>query len=80
MSATRTRFGRWIEAINQMNNLAFGGCNITQYAHELGTGQVVYFATPKSLHPLHGQIFKEQLIILVGQLMRQRSTELTPKS
>lgn len=52
-----------------MNDFTFSGCNIAQDAHELGTGKVAYFAAPKRLHPLHGQVFKEQLIVLVGQLV-----------
>ena len=29
------------------------------------------FATPQGLHSLHGQVLEEQIVILVGQFMRQ---------
>ncbi len=50
-----------------MNNLAFSGCNVAQNSHELATSQIAYFAPPQSLHPLHAQVFKEQLVELIGQ-------------
>lgn len=77
MTTVETGLRRRIEAINQMNNFVFGGCNIAQDAHELGAGKVAYFATPKALHPLHGQVFKEQLIVLSGQFMRQLEEPVT---
>lgn len=71
LTAIETGLAGGIEAINQMNKLAFGGSNIAQNAHELGTGNVAYLATPKALHPLHGKVFKEQLVVLVGEFVRQ---------
>lgn len=54
-----------------MNRLAFGGRYITQDAHELGARKVTHFATPHGLHPLHGKVFKEQLIVPVRQFVCQ---------
>jgi hypothetical protein len=71
MTAVIASLGRRIEAINQMNDFPFGGCHIAQDAHEFRAGQVAYFATPQGLHPLHVQVFKEEIIELIGQLMRQ---------
>lgn len=71
MPTSGTGLRRRIEAVDQMNNFAFGGCNILQDAHELGTRNVAYFAPPHGLHPLHGKVFKKQLIVLIRQLMCQ---------
>ena len=54
-----------------MNNLAFGGCNIPKDVEKLGACEVADFAPPQSLHSLHGKVFKEELIVPVGQFMRQ---------
>jgi hypothetical protein len=62
MAAIGTGLRRRIEAINQMNKLAFGGSNIVQNAHELRSGKVAHFTTPQGLHSLHGEVFKEQVI------------------
>jgi|688.fasta_scaffold230283_1 hypothetical protein len=67
VSAIKARLGRWIETINQADNFTFDGGNMFEDAHKLATGKVAYLATPKGLHPFHGQVFKEQMIVLVGQ-------------
>ena len=54
-----------------MNDFVFSGGDIAQNAHELGTGKVAHLAPPQSLHPFDVQVFKEQVIVLVGQFMRQ---------
>lgn len=71
MPAIGTGLRRRIEAVNQMNNFAFGGCNILQDAHKLGARQVIHFAPPHGLHPLHSKVFKEQIVVPVRQLMCQ---------
>lgn len=67
MSTSKTSFGRWIEAVNQADNFPFDVGNMLENTHELGAGQVAYLAPPKGLHPLHGQVFKEQMIEGIGQ-------------
>jgi hypothetical protein len=71
MPTSRTALGGGIEAIDQMNNLAFGGCNVLQDAHKFGARNVTDFAAPHGLHSLHGKVFKEQLVVPIRQLMRQ---------
>lgn len=71
MPAISTSLGRRIEAIDQMNNLAFDTRHIAQDAHELGACKVANFASPQALHPLHGEVFKKQAVVSFGQLMRQ---------
>lgn len=77
MTTIKTSFAGRIEAINQMYNLALGGSDITQYAHEFRSSKVAHFAPPQSLHPLHVKVFKEQLIVLVGQFVRQLKEEVS---
>ena len=52
-----------------MNNFALSGCNIGQDVHKLATRQVAYLAAPQPLHPLHGEVFKEQLVVSIRQIM-----------
>jgi hypothetical protein len=63
MSTIKTGFGRWIEAVNQADDFPFDVRDVLEDAHELGSGQVAYFAPPQSfgclLGAFHGQVFKE---------------------
>jgi hypothetical protein len=52
-----------------MNNFAFSGCDIGQDRHELRSGKVAYLAAPKGLHPFHAEVFKEQLVVSIGQVV-----------
>ena len=69
--------GRWIEAINQMNDFVFRGGNVAKNAHKLGTGKVTHLAPPQGLHPLHVEVFKKQMVVLISQLMRQLEEPVT---
>lgn len=77
VSAVKASFGRRIEAVNQADNLTLTGSDVLENAHKLGAGQVAYLATPQGLHPLHGEVFKEEMIIAVGQLMGQFKEPIT---
>ena len=77
MSTVKASLGRWIEAVNQADNVAFDVRNMLEDAHEFTTGKVAYLAPPKSLHPLHGQVFKEQMIEGIGQFMSELEEPVT---
>lgn len=77
VSASKASLGRWVETVNQPNRLALKGCNMLKSAHELATSHVANLATPKRLHPLHGEVFKEQMIVLVGQFVSQLKKPVT---
>jgi hypothetical protein len=73
----RTGFGRWIEPVNQADNFTLDVGNVFEDAHKFGAGQIAYLATPKALHPLHGQIFKIQGVIAIRQLVSQLEKPIT---
>src|SRR5215218_2392768 len=78
MTTRRAYLGRGTETVDQMYDLALGGSNILQNAHEFRAGNVAHFAPPQALHSLHGKVFKEQLIVLAGQIVRQFEEPITP--
>jgi len=77
MAAIVAGLRRWIEAIHQMNNFAFDGGDVGKNTHELAAGKVTNFATPQRLHPLHAQVFKEQIVKLIGQEVRDFEEPIT---
>jgi hypothetical protein len=53
---------------------------VLEDAHKFGASQIAYLATPKALHPLHGQIFKIQAVVAVRQLVSQLEEPITALS
>ena len=76
-SAVKASFGRGIETVNQAEGLALQAGDVVEDAHELTTGQVANLAAPHGLHPLHGEVFKEERIVAVGQGMGQLKEPVT---
>lgn len=60
-----------------MNNFALSGCDIGQDSHKLATGKVAYLAAPQGLHSLHAKVFKEELVISIGQVVRKLKEPVT---
>ena len=60
-----------------MNNFALSGRDIGQDAHEFRSGKVAYLTTPQSLHPLHAEVFKEQVVVLICQVVGQLEEPVT---
>ena len=60
-----------------MNNLALSGCNMGQNIHEFAACQVANLATPKPLHPPHGEVFKEQVVVSVRQVVGKLEEPVT---
>jgi hypothetical protein len=69
MPTIRTSLGRGIPAVNTKDNLALFVGNVLENAHELTASQVTHLAPPKSLHTLHRQVFKEEMIKRIGQFV-----------
>ena len=77
-TAVATGFGTWFPAVNESDKLALDVGNMVEDAHELATGKVANLATPKSLHPLHVEVFKEQCVIDISQVVSQFEEPVTP--
>ena len=71
MTTIATQFAGREEPINIGDYLPFALGNIVHDAHELSSGKVADLAPPKGLHSLHGKVFKVQIVVAVGQVMRQ---------
>ena len=78
VSAVKASFRRWTEAVNQADGLPLQAGNMLENAHELGSSQVANLATPQSSHSFHGQVFKEQPVVAVGQLMGEFEEPVPP--
>lgn len=65
----RTSLRRRIPAVNAKDDLTLNVGNMLEDAHKLGTCQITYLASPKRVHSLHGQVFKEEMIVGIGQFV-----------
>src|SRR5438874_1595321 len=71
MTTIKTGLRRRIEAVNEMNHDALCVGNILENLQELAKTQVADFAAPQGFHAFEVEVFKVDVVVLGGQLMRQ---------
>jgi len=78
MTTARTGLGRRIEAVNEMDKLAFAFGNVLQNVSKLGKGDVAHLATPELVHGLDVQRFQDDDVKAVSQIVGKVEEPIAP--
>ncbi len=77
MAAIATQFTRRKEPVNKVNGLAFGAGNMSKCTNKRTESKIAHLATPKALHGVNIEVFQDDGIELVGQVVGRLELPVT---